>query len=129
MFSIKKGNCNNYIITFNNRNDMFLIYQTFNYNSPSENKNRIIKNVSQKSWTNEFQENNYLYDFTLTTVINANGKMYIFVINSVKICNGKMKFYVTHNTINNMTNDFNEDLLEETYYARFDIDAKDAVAK
>ena len=48
--SIEKGKCCNNIITFNNPNDMFLVYQVFSYNSIAENKNRIIKNVSQKKW-------------------------------------------------------------------------------
>ena len=120
---IKKGDCNNYKITFQNPKDLFLIYQLFSYNNSSENKNRIIKNVSQKRWVNNFQEDNNLHDFTPTTIMQIKDKMYIFVINNVNICNGKMIFNVSSKTINNMTDNIAEDLPICKSVARFDIDS------
>ena len=121
---IKKENCNNYTITFQSNKYLFLVYQIFSYDSPAENKDRSIENVSQKTWVKEFQESNYSDDFTPTTIMQFEDKMYVFVINNVKIYNGKMIFYVSSETINNMTNNIKEDLPTGKCFARFDIDMK-----
>ena len=113
---------NNYIITFQSHKNLFLVYQTFSYDSHAENKNRSIENVSQKTWMKGFQESNYNDNFTPTTIMQIKDKMYVFVINNVKMCNGKMKFNVSSETINNMTNNIKDDLPCGKCFARFDID-------
>ena len=120
--SIEKGKCNNYIITFQSQTDMFLVYQVFTAGDIVGNKQRIIQNMSQKSWCKLFQNDNHVNNFTPTTIMHIGEQLYAFVINNVKICNGNMKFYVSSNLIYNNSSDVETDLPTGKSFARFDID-------
>ena len=71
---IKKGECNNYIITFQSQKDLFLVYQTFSYDSPAENKNRSIENCFTKNMgETDFRKVITNDDFTPTTIMQIKG--------------------------------------------------------
>ena len=128
IFIKKINNCGNkqYEITILEKNN-FLLYQVFNYNSIPDNKNRIIQNVSQKSWLKSFKQLQFFYNFAPTTIMEIENKLYAFIINNVVIKDDIMIFTVAtqsfSGTIDNMASDVSTDIPCGKFNSvRFDID-------